>query len=173
MKRILVIAVIILAVFATSCNDSGTLVGEWFINSSQSHISYDLDGVTGEAVFTYHSKSNNKILFTSGTALEGVEISFVDTTVKASRPDDNIEWEIEPELAETLSIFGDIYSYAAGQNYTSGYSDSDYNTNTKTFDYKDGSLEITFSKSDGRPVKIVYNYMETTIKLDIKEMVLL
>lgn len=171
MKKTLTALILILtALFLFSCDQTAVNVRDWFMGSSQSEISYDLGGVTGNAVFTYHSENNNKIHFVSGEALEGVEFSFVDGTVTARLIEDSLEWQAEPEITQTLSLFGKLYAYCASLEEASKKTkDDENNLVCETFDYLDGSLEITYSKTDAKPVKLVYTQAGQTVKLEIND----
>ena len=172
-KTISLIFICVICLCVTSCVTSSSLtkmVSEWFNVPSVSSISYDLGGITGEAQFTYYTENNNTVLFTSGEGLGGVEFTFRDGTVTASRSEDGISWEVTPEMAETLSMFGKLYGYAANLTY-SPVSDSknDENTIVNSFDYTDGKCEITISKENGKPLSVVYTQDEETVKLVIND----
>ena len=176
MKKMLFILPLILAVCLAACSryDFTDEVTRWFESPTESQLEYDLNGVTGEASFTFYSESNNKILFTSGEALSGVEFTFIDGTVRAARADDGIEWELDPDTAEALSLFGKLYAYAASQSYNiSPQSDADSDYITKAFEYLDGSGEVVFAKADAKPISLTYSQAGQTIKLKIKDIKIL
>ncbi|MBQ9940825.1 MAG: hypothetical protein IJO74_04730 [Clostridia bacterium] len=155
-----------------SCMSQGITqkVQSWFSVPTKSSISYNLDGVTGEAEFTYHTENNNTIQFTSGESLEGVTIAFHDGKVTASRPQDGLSWEIDPDTTEILSMFGKLYNLSASLSYTfspPGEKGEDIMKNT--FEYLDGKYDVYFSKKDGRPALLSYTQGGQTIEIEIKE----
>ncbi|MBE6689627.1 MAG: hypothetical protein E7588_10220 [Ruminococcaceae bacterium] len=174
MKKILLLllAVLCISVF-TSCGDMTDDVAAWFSAPTVSTIDYELSGVSGSAVFTYYGENNNKILFTSGEGLEGVQFSFSGDTVTASRPDDGLEWQVTPEMAETLAVFGKLYSYAATLTYTATPSNTqgvaEQKQVSETFEYIDGAFDITFNRADGKPVKLCYTHDGQSLVINIRE----
>lgn len=177
MKKLLLLVPLVLAMLFTACTDATENVQSWFLSPSVSNINYDLDGVSGSAVFTYYAENNNKILFTSGEGLEGVEFSFADSKLTAARPEDGLEWEASADMAQTLAIFGQLYDYAATLSYDSALSNTqgegDNRTASQTFEYIDGSLTVSFSKADGKPTGLYYTCDSKSVKLDITDIELL
>lgn len=176
MKRIsYFLLVLTMCLVLTACLTPSRLterVTEWFLYPTQSEITYEMGGISGNAVFEYRSEKDNSILFTSGEGLEGVKFTFNGESVIASRESDGIEWEITPEMAQTLSVFGKIYSYAATLTYTPV---SDVETENESiavniFEYTDGKCEIHFNKDDGRILFVSYSQGEETVKLTINKM---
>lgn len=173
MKRLLLFIPLVLTVILTACGDATESVQSWFLSPTVSNISYNLDGVTGSAVFTYYSENNNKILFTSGEGLEGVEFTFADSKLMASRPEDSLEWEASADMAQTLAVFGQLYSYASTLTYTSTPSNTQgegkSRTVSQTFEYTNGSLTVTFGKTDGKPAGLYYTCDGKSVRMDITD----
>ena len=175
MKRFLSFAFVsALCLLLTSCLTPTRLterITEWFLYPTLSEITYEMGGITGEAVFEYRSENDNSILFTSGEGLEGVKFTFSGEKVTASREKDGIAWEITPEMAQTLSAFGKIYSYASTLTYKNV---SDVETQDESivniFEYTDGKCEIRFNKDDGRILSVSYTQGEETVKITINKM---
>lgn len=168
MKKLIFCILPLIVVIMCSCGNMTEEVQLWFINPSVSNIDFDLVGVTGSAEFTYYNQSNNKILFTSGDGLEGVEFRFVDGTVTAAR--DGLVWETTTEMAETLSLFGKLYSHAASQTYNANRTNTDNDQYvTDTFPYLDGNFEVVFSKETAKPYILTYTQDSNTVKLKITD----
>lgn len=177
MKKTFVLPIIILLFALTACNNVTDDVTRWFEKPTESQIEYDLDGVVGTATFIYRTENDNVIRFTSGEGLDGVEFTFADGNVIAARPDDGIEWELDPDTAETLALFGKLYAYAASQTYTvtpqNTVGEGENAVVTQKFEYLDGAAAITFAKSDGKPQSVVYTQGEQTVKLKITDIKIL
>lgn len=177
MKKQLLFALLVLVTVFTACTDATENVQTWFSSPSVSNINYDLDGVSGTAVFTYYAENNNKILFTSGEGLEGVEFSFVDSKLMAARPEDGLEWEASADMAETLAILGQLYDYASTLTYIATGSDTQIQGDNRivscTFEYIDGSLTVNFLKDSGKPTGLYYTCDSKSVKLDITDIELI
>ena len=172
MKKLIFCILPLITVILCSCGNMTEEVHLWFLTPSISNIDFDLDGVTGSAEFTYYSENNNKILFTSGDGLEGVEFSFTDGTVTAAR--DGLVWETTPEMTETLALFGKLYSHAASQTYNANRTNTDNDRYvTDTFPYLDGSFEVVFSKETAKPYILTYTQDSKTVKLTINDIQLI
>lgn len=176
MKRIIPLVLICtVCLLFTSCLTSAKLterIAEWFLYPTVSEITYEMGGITGQAVFEYRSEKDNSVLFTSGEGLEGVKFTFSGEKVTASREADGISWETTPEMAETLSTFGKIYSYASTLTYrtVSDIENEDKAIVVNIFEYTDGKCEICFNKEDGRILSVSYTQGEETVKLTINKM---
>lgn len=176
MKRILSFSLAaVMCLLLTSCLTPAKLterITEWFLYPTLSEITYEMGGISGNAVFEYRSESDNSILFTSGEGLEGVKFTFSGEKVIASRENDGIEWEITPEMTHTLSTFGKIFSYASTLTYTpvSATPSEDENTVVNIFEYTDGKCEICFNKEDGRILYVCYSQGGETVKITINKM---
>jgi len=176
MKRVLSFALVItVCLVLTSCLTPARLterVTEWLLYPTTSEITYEMGGISGNAVFEYRSEKDNSILFTSGEGLEGVKFTFSGESVIASREADGISWEITPEMAQTLSAFGKIYSYAATLTYTpvSAVETGNESIAVNIFEYTDGKCEIHFNKEDGRILFVSYTQGEETVNITINKM---
>ena len=175
MKKLAVFMIFVLAVCITGCGNVTEEVQTWFTSQSVSSIDYDLDGAVGSAEFTYYSKTNTRLHFTSGEGLEGVSFTLTDGSATATL--DGLEWHTEPEMVQLLSLFGEVYSLASQQTYTVTRKNTEGEKEnavvTDTFEYTDGALEVSFMKEDLRPTRIKYTKNGTAVTLDIKDIKLL
>lgn len=172
MKRILsLVLAFVMCLLLTSCVTSSVMtdrVTSWLTKPTVSEIAYEMGGISGIAIFEYRKENDNFILFASGEGLEGVKFTFSGEKVTASREADGIEWEISPELAEMLSVFGKIYSYAATLTYSpKSHVETEDGSIVNIFEYTDGKCEICFNKEDGRIRRVTYTQGEETVKLTV------